>query len=229
MGGGDGVIGYLRWSEERGISMERRRLLGLPVLQVSLSPSGRRVGQAARQLKRQGVRRVLAPKGFERWELLERHGVCGVDPLPLYRAMADRLVMAELGHRGVEVHRACVALRGEYVDGDLVRTAHLLCPRVRTLLIQVEQGGEKLTRELYRTFGAGVPLCAQADVAVRFGGGGEEGELVLCGRPELLGWELDVPELVFPEEVQPLPLLTVLWQVGGVNLDQIRVFDKKCS
>ena len=213
--------------------MERRRLLGIPVLQVSLSPSGRwerrRLGRAARQLKRQGVRRVLVPKGFEQWELLRWYGLTGVDPLPLYRAVADRLVMAELEHRGVEAHRACVALRGEYVDSDLTRTAHLLCPRVRTLLVQVGQGGDKLTRELYRTFGAGAPHCAQADVVVRFGGAGEDGELVLCGRPELLGLELDAPDLMLPEEVQPLPLLTVLWQTGGLNLDQIRVLDNKGS
>lgn len=227
------MLGLLCWRDERGVRLERGRLLGLPLLQVSLPPGGRweryRIDRAARILKRQGIRKVLVPKGFACWEVLARRGLCGIDPLPLYRAMADRLVLAELARRGVEERRACVALRGEYVDSALAGAARLLCPRVRTILIQVRQGGDKLTRELYREFGVGTVSRAQPDAVVRFGGIGEEGELVLCGRPELLGLELDAPERVLPEETEPLPLLTALWQSGGLNLDEIRVFDNKCS
>lgn len=227
------MLGLLCWSEERGVRMERTQLLGLPVLQASLLPGGRwerqRLGHAARRLERQGVRRVLVPRGFDCWDVLTQRGLRGVNPLPLYRAMADQLVLAELERRGVESHKACVALRGDCVDGDLVKSAYLLCPRVRTLLIQVERGGEKLTRELYREYGAGTPLCAQADIAVRFGGTGQEGELVLCGRPELLGLELEVPELELPEDLEAFPLLTALWQAGRLKLGQVRVFSNKCS
>ena len=226
------MLGLLCWSEERGVRMERTQLLGLPVLQASLLPGGRwerqRLGHAARRLERQGVRRVLVSKGFKRWEVLARWGLTGVDPRPLYRAMADRLVLAELERRGMKGCEACVALRGECVDSDLARTAHLLCPQVRTLLIQVERGGDKLTRELYRAFGAGAPPCAQADVAVRFGGVRQEGELVLCDRPELLGLELEASNLGIPEEMESLPLLTALWQSGLLNLQQL-VFTNKCS
>lgn len=227
------MLGVLCWSEERGVRLERAQLLGLPVLRASLAPDGRwekhRLGRAARRLERQGVRRVLVPRGFDQWEILERHGLTGVDPLFLYRTMADQLVLAELDRRGVGTYKACVALRGECVDGDLVRAAYLLCPRVRTLLIQVEWGGEKLTRDLYREFGAGEPSCTQADVAVRFSGKGQGGELVLCGKPELQGMELEVPGLTVPEETEPLPMLTALWQAGVLNIQQLRVSANKCS
>lgn len=227
------MLGLIQYGEERGITVERTRLQGLAVLRVRLLPGGRwerkRIDRAARLLKRQGIRRVLVPKGFSCWEVLVRRGLCAIDPLPLYRAMADRLVLAELARRGVEERVACVALRGEYVDRDLAGVARLLCPRVRTILIQVRQGGEKLTRELYREFGVGTAARARPDVAVRFGGDGEEGELVLCGRPDFLGLELDAPERVLPEETEPLPLLTALWQAGGLDLGEIRVFDNKCS
>lgn len=227
------MLGLLCWNEERAIRLERAQMLGLSVLRVSFAPGGRwekqRLSRVARMLAGQGVRRVLVPPGFDRWQMLNRRGLTGVDPLPLYRAMADRLVLAELERRGVEAHKACVALRGECVDGDLVRAAYLLCPRVRTLLIQVEWGGEKLTRDLYREFGAGEPSCTRADVAVRFSGKGQGGELVLCGKPELPGLELEVPGLTVPEGAELLPLLTALWQAGVLHTKQLRVSANKCS
>jgi len=221
------VLGLLCWSEGRDIRLERAQLLGLPVLRVSFSPGGRwaarRLHRAARLLVRNGVRRVLVPVAFDGWQELNRWGLRGVDPVPLHRAMADRLVLAELERRGVEKERACVALRGEYVDAELARTARLLCPQVRTLIIQVVWGGERLVRELYREFGAVAPPGAQADVAVRFGGEGGPGELVLCGQPELLGLDLEWPGITLPEELERLPLLTVLWQAGRLSLEELRV------
>lgn len=224
------MLGLLRWSEDRRVKMERVHLLGLPVLQVSLPPGGRwekqRLGRAGRWLERQGVRRVLVPKSFDKWDVITRRGLAGVDPLPLYRTMAERFVLVELERRGVEAHRACVVLRGERIDADLARTARLLCPRVRSVVIQVEWGGDRLARELYWEFGAVAAKSEVGDVEVRFGGERQEGELVLCGQPELLGLELEVAGLTLPEELEPLPLLACLWQTGRLKMEKLRVVAK---
>ena len=221
------MLGLLCWSEERGVRLERAQLLGMPVLQVNLAPGGRwenrRLRRAARLLERQGVRRVLVPPEFHGWQELSKRGLRGVDPVSLYRAMADRLVMAGLERRGVENERACVVLRGEYVDADLERTARLLCPKVRTLIIQVEWGGERLARELYRTFGAAPQPEGRPDTAVRFSGEGQQGELVLCGQAELLGLGLDMDGSTLPEGLEAMPLLTALWQSGRLSLEELRV------
>lgn len=221
------MLGMLSWSEERGVKAERVGLMGMPVLQVSFPGGGRwkkyHLRRAAGKLARQGVRRVLVPVGFDRWQELERYGLCPVEPAPLYRAMADRLALAELARRGVENRRACVALRGEHVDGDLERAARMLCPKVRTLLIQVDWGGERLSRELYRDFGAALQPEGRPDVAVRFGGKEQPGELVLWGDLEHSGLELETEGKTLPEGVEPMPLLTALWQSGRLSLEELRV------
>lgn len=223
---GSGMLGMLCWSQGR-VRLKQARVLGLPVLQAHLQADGyweeRRLNRAARLLARQGVRRVLPLRGFERWDILARWGLTAVDPLPLYRSMGAELALAVLENRGVEPCRGAVALLGEHVDGDLARTARLLCPWVRTLMLGVEYGGERLARELYWEFGAAVSVGDEADVRVRFSGPGQPGELVLCGVPELLGLELKAPELVLPEELEPMPLLTVLWQAGRMDVKDLRL------
>ena len=146
-----------------------------------------------------------------------------MDPALLCRAAADRLVLTELERRGVEKECACVALRGEFMDEDLIRTARLLCPKVRAVLVQVKWGGERLTRELYREFGVVAPPGAKGDVAVRFSGKGDSGELVLCGQPELLGLRLEPVRITLPEGLEALPLMAALWQAGRLSLDELRV------
>lgn len=220
------MLGVLSWNGQRDTTAERIQMLGLRVLRVSIPSGGRwekhRLRRAARLLARQRVRRVLAPREFDGWQELERWGLYPVDPTPLYRAMADRLALADLGRRGVENRQACVVLRGDYVDADLERAARLLCPQVRALIIQVDWGGERLARELYWTFGAALQTQRHPDTVVRFSGKGQPGELVLCAQPELLGLGLEAEGLALPEELEPMPLLAALWQSGRLSLEELR-------
>lgn len=220
-------MGLLCWNEERGVRLERAQLLDMPMLRVTLAPGGRwesrRLRRVARLLARQGVHRVLVPPEFDGWQELGRWGLRGVDAVPLYRAMADQLVLAELARAGVENERACVALRGDCVDADLARTARQLCPKVRTLIIQTQWGGERLARELYQTFGAAPQSEGRPDAVVRFSGKGKAKELVLCGQPELLGLKLEAEGLILPECLESMPLLTTLWQAGRLSLEELRV------
>lgn len=221
------MLGLLQYSPGRSISLERTQLLGLQVLRVSLAITGHwkkhRLSRAARLLKRHGVHTVLVPKDFDYWDIFARQGLTGVNVLPLYRAMADKLVLAELKRRGVETQKACVILCGEQVDADLERTARALCPRVRTVVIQAQWGAQRLSRELYWEFGLVAATAERGDVTVRFGGAGQEGELVVCTQPELLGLELEVDGLTVPEELERMPVLAAVWQAGRLKAEQIYV------
>ena len=222
------MLGLLRWGPERRVVLERGQVLGLPVLEIKLDYGGRwggrRLDRAARLLARNGVRRVLPSRDFDDWKALERRGLLPIEPLPLYGAMAGELALSALRQAGKEPGRAGIALRGERVDAELARTARLLCPRVRTLIIQVPRGGERLARELYWEFGAAVSPEGEADAVVRFSGRIQEGELVLCGpAPELLGLEIHAPGLRLPEELEEMSVLTALWQAGRLELEQLDI------
>lgn len=225
------MLGLVNWGEGRKVTAARERLLGMWVLRVCVPAGGRgerrRVKQAARLLSRQGVRRLLPLKEFGYWDILRAEHLRPVDPLPLYRTMADQLVLELLSRRKVPPGSAQVALCGEDADGDLTRAAWLLCPRVRTLTVQVDRGGERLAQELYRQFGAAVTVGGRADAAVRFGGVPQEGELVLCGTPDLLGLEPEVPGLTVPPELEPACVLTALWQSGCLGREELRVRSNK--
>lgn len=220
------MLGMLCWSRGR-VTLKQSQVMGLAVLQAHLQAGGyweeRRLDRAARLLVRRGVRRMLPARDFERWYVMARHGLAPVDPLPLYRAMGAELVLAALKKRGVEPDCGAVALVGEGVDADLARVARRLCPRVRTLLLEVSYGAQRLARELYWEFGAAVSVGGEADVRVRFSGPAQPEELTLCDVPELLGLELEAPGLELPEELEPLPLLTALWQAGQIHLEELRV------
>ncbi len=208
------------------IKVERREILGLPVLWVYVPLGGywekHRLARAEHLLLRQGVRRLLPLRDAPGW----KPSLPEADPLPLYRAIADRIVLAVLKRGEKEPCCATVALAGEQVDADLARTARLLCPRVRTLLLEVGYGGERLARELYWEFGAPVGIGGQADVCVRFSGASRPGELVLCGKPELLGLKLELPGICLPEQVEAVPVLSALWQAGKINASDLFVCDK---
>lgn len=203
--------------------IERVSVLGLPVLWANVPVGGfwetRRAARAERSLYRNGVRRLLPVQAATRWKV----SLPVVELLPLYRALADRMVLEVLKGRGVEARDASVALAGERVDADLARAAYLLCPKIRTLLLEVGDGGERLAMELYRTFGAAVRTEGRADLTVRFGGESRGGEMVLCGRPELLGVTVELPGFSVPEALEPMPFLTALWQTGRVNVKDFRL------
>ena len=169
------MLGLLHWEEKHGrLRVERERVLELSVLHVGVRPGGRweqrRLERAASLLRAQGVCRVLKVRGFEHWEMLRRWGLEPVEPLPLYRAMAPALVLAALERSGNSPERATVTLRGAAAKGDLTRTAQLLCPRVRRLIIDAPAGGRELAGRLYWEFGAGVAVGREerTDVCVCF-------------------------------------------------------------
>lgn len=213
-----------RWGK---VSLDLDRVLSLPVVRAELAGGAwserRQLSRAVRLLERQGVRRLLprresdapAPEGL-RW----------VDPTPMCRYMAAPLALAELERRGEDPHRTRIALRSRGVDSALERTARLLCPTVRELVIDVPFGGERLAKRLYWDYGVAVCPGGGADLSVRFGGTpevGEEGFLLYGSKPDLGALALTAPGLTVPEELEPLPVLCALWESGRLGEEELKI------
>lgn len=223
------MLGMLCRQERGRIRMERTRVAGMRVLCAFVSRD-RQLGRAERLLRRAGVKRVLPNREGEQ----PLHGLPAVDGLPLYRAMADRLVLAALHRRAIPPERATVVLRGEYPDGDLAAAARALCPRVRQVVVDTERGNGELQSRLFRQFGVAVgPVQDRLALAVRFSGQGRGEQLVLCPPLKLDGLEVTVPELVLPETLARVSVLCALWQAGLLDLSRVQVHEdaqgNKCT
>ena len=195
---------------------------GLPVLKVALPSkySPRRLARLGERLRRRGIRRFLSADPTLTVGALEP-----VSPLPLYRAKGGELALELVSSFPIRERR--VVLRGETAGAEAWRIAEELCPRVGTLLLDLDRGTEELEGRLRERFGAAV---------VPLGKGGEPQAAVelsprpdplprtlrLWGEPELLGLTL-LPEEPLPPGFPPLPLLELFWETGRVELGRIRV------
>ena len=219
------MLGMLCWQERGRVRLETARVAGMCVLRVWVKEGGRgmerRLAHAAKLLRRAGVRRMLEHEGGQP----ELPGLPVVEALPLYRALAARLVLERLSARGIAPERASVVLRGEYPDGDLAGAAHALCPRVRQVVVDTDRDGEALQRDLLNRFGvAALPVKSRRDVlTVRFSGRSRGEELNLCGPVDLGGLSVDAPRLVLPETLARAGVLRALWQGGLLDLRELRV------
>ena len=204
--------------------LEMTRVAGMNVLCAYVKGGGRgearRLARAAKRLRRAGVRRLLESREG-RGKLL---GLPVVDALPLYRAVADRLILELLNRRGILPERATVVLRGECPDGELMTAAWRLCPRVRQVVIDTERGGEPAQRKLLQQFGVAVAATGirQMAVTVRFSGQSMGEDLNLC-EAEPVDFLLDVPGLVLPDVLVRTSTLCALWQAGMLDLSQVQV------
>ena len=219
------MFGQLVFCPEGRGQVERRELYGLTVLQTQVRPGGfweaGRLGRSGRRLARAGVRRVLVPRGFAQWPLLERWGLREVDPVPLLRFCAPQVVLAALRRRGIAPETATVALRGRRVDRDMARCAGLLCPQVRQVAVNAPQGGEALSLWLRREYGLPVqPDGEGVSLAVYFDpeGAGEE-DLLLWGARPRLGEVAVRGRGLAPEDRENLSLLAALWETGKLGSD----------
>ena len=218
-----------------GRSRPKQALLyGLPVLRCQTDPEGfwgeRRLKRAGRSLCAGGAVRALVPAGFDRWPLLLKLGLRPVDPGAFLRAQAAPLAATLLEHQGLSPDRATVALRGRRADGEMLRAALALCPRVRRLTISAPQGGEELAAWLRREYGLPIlPADAPAQAALLLQPGTEPGDagpcpaLTLFGpAPDLAGLRLSAPDLA-PTDREDLPLLSALWEGGRLGPEQLKI------
>lgn len=227
------MLGQLVFDGGRG-GPQRAFLYGLPVLRCQADPEGfwgeRRLKRAGRSLCAGGAVRALVPAGFDRWPLLLKLGLRPVDPGAFLRAQAAPLAASLLERQGLAPDRATVALRGRRADGEMLRAALALCPRVRRLTISAPRGGEQLAAWLRREYGLPIlPADAPAQAALLLQPGTEPEDanpcpaLTLFGpEPDLAGLRLSAPDLA-PTDREDLPLLSALWEGGRLGPEQLTI------
>lgn len=227
------MLGQLVFDGGRG-GPQRALLYGLPVLRCQADPEGfwgeRRLKRAGRSLCAGGAVRALVPAGFDRWPLLLKLGLRPVDPGAFLRAQAAPLAASLLERQGLAPDRATVALRGRRADGEMLRAALALCPRVRRLTISAPQGGEELAAWLRREYGLPIlPADAPAQAALLLQPGTEPEDanpcpaLTLFGpEPDLAGLRLSAPDLA-PTDWEDLPLLSALWEGGRLAPERLKI------
>ncbi|MGN8896703.1 hypothetical protein [Flavonifractor sp. HCP28S3_F3] len=233
------MIGVMELTAEKGRKpvLVREGLLGLRCLRVQVPipermgerRARRRIEKGARALGQAGVRRVLTASDFPYWEELRQNGLRPVEVEPFCQALAEPLTLAALRRRRVPPTQAVVALSGPSVSRWLLQAARQLCPQVRCLAVDVAAGGAELSDWLWREFGAAVVdpgAGRRADVALRFGPGGMEGDTIfsLWGQsPDLAGFRPLPPDGAAEGELDVLPLLSLLWEEGRLDLRKIRI------
>ena len=165
------MMGMLLWKSPEAGKREKRmaltersvlhmRFACVEVVRGPKTPSAvlrRRVASAAKKLHRAGVTRAVLPPDFPFSAELEKYGVRPVSTLPLRRALAAETVGWRLERLGLTAG-ARVAVVGEQLTGELVRTVTELCLRCRYVLLDLPYGGEELSRQLRREYGVSLLL-----------------------------------------------------------------------
>ena len=228
------MYGLLEWNENRPkrVMIEETAILRVPFLRVSVPRGGpegltrRRLAWALRRCRKLGVMRWVLPEGFPYGAVLEKQGLRPISTLPLRRALAADWAGAELAARGIGLSGAQVAVTGDTLTGEMVRTVTELSLRHRYVLLSVPRGGEELSRRLRREFGVSVQLnpsreeLEKAAILVAFSPGEVSHPLVL----RLYDESQRLPLLSLPpaQESQLPPradrgqLFTVLREAGAV-------------
>lgn len=225
------MLGQLQIAPGRWNRVEESRLCGRTLLRASIDPEGflgeARMRHTMRKLHRAGVIRTLLPREWDCPSWLESTGLRTVDPGPFLRAQSPELTLEVLRRQDFSPEQATVALCGRRADREMAQAACVLCGRVRHLVIDAPEGGEKLAHWLRWEFGIPIlPVREPAQLAVRFQKQTKERDrepvLELYGRrPDLYGITLTMPDL--PEEQRSdLDLLSVLWEWGELKKGSLK-------
>ena len=244
------MIGLLSWkSPEKGKRQKRitsevcsvlqMRMLRLELLRGERTPEAalrRRVAAAARAFRRAGVTEVVLPEQFAYLSQLEKEGVRAVSCLPLARALAGRLVRREVEKLEVPAASARVAVCGEALTGELVRTVRELALLYRYVLLEVPSGGEELGRQLRREYGVSLLVnpgrgqMESADVTALFApredASGRGAVLPLDEGADLRLPALRLPPVLeeqLPPQAERTALLAALQRCGAIRTEQIRL------
>lgn len=174
------MIGLILWKAaekgRRNVQIGEESLLHMRFFCAHIVPGRpaalrRRLRSAAKALRNAGVTRVVLPEAFPYGEQLAQYGLSPVSTLALRRSLASDLVRAALAQRGCPAH---LAVAGDHLTGELVRTVTELALRSRYILLDLPYGGEELARQLRREYGVSVLLhpsreqLASADALVLF-------------------------------------------------------------
>lgn len=251
------MMGLLLWKEpregrrERAVTISDRAVLRMrftcgEVLRGPKTPEPlvrRRVRRAAKQLRKLGVTQAVLPEPFPYREELAKLGIRPVSTLPLRRALAADWARAVLTSRGLSPGSARVAVAGEQLTGELVRTVTELALGCRYVLLDLPYGGEELCRQLRREYGVSLLMGPSRDQLE-----GADVLVLFAPREDLKrergvtltlyeGGEEALPPLLLPPALEEqLPagchrgqLLAVLREAGAIRTSQITVAAEKAG
>ena len=169
-----------------------------------------------RKLRRWGVRRCVLPETLE--QEAARWGILPVEVHRLRQALLPQLL-----DRQGDLRRKTAALRAEHVTAAVADAAMVLARRVRYLSLEIGSGEEELERVLWERFGLTACGVGPAAVTVSFGGAPSGNTICLgedCRRYQKLTYCLTAGDR---ENEMPEQLLAVLFEVGEIKKEQIRV------
>lgn len=224
------MVGWIQYRRGRGQSRLQSEILsGMTVLALPFyEPDGlsrnrldRRIRMLERAFRRMEIGRVIVPDDFPYRDRLEL--IRPLEAMPLYRAVADLLVLDILDRKGISPGRARAALAGPRLCPELCEAAERLCTVVRELRIDVPgEEGENFTRYLQHEFGIPViPRMVTVDAAIAFGETGYPSDLRLWGKQEI---RLSAEGVRLPTEIEQ-PVLALLWEQGRVKREELRVIN----
>lgn len=225
------MTGRVIFSREKGRTPPRvERLCGLSVMTVTIhAPEGLRRGALERRLERAerallgaSVNRVIFPPDFPYGERFHRFRA--VEPMELYRAVADVLALGWLELHGIEPRHARVTLAGTRLSPELEYAARRLCSAVRGICIDVPgEEGALFAALLQQACGVPVtPRGTPTDLTVEFAPTGR-GQLRLWGeRAWLDDLRLEAKGVDPPVELAEC-VLTLLWENGKLPRNRLCV------
>lgn len=210
------MLGRIRWGEVRKVRIEEERLMGLPVLALTLPTEARRRERAARKglsmLSGQRVGRVLLPADWDLWPLLRQYGLRGVETGGFRCALAPTWVDAVLRGKGLSPERAVLVLSGERESSSMCRVARVLCPLVRNLVIDVPGEGE-LSKQLRWEFG--LPVLGTRGIRA-------DARLFFAPDPVLHGCAVGIKtKELLPSDCDSMSLLCVLWENQRIKIEDV--------
>ena len=182
------MIGVLTWTppaggiRQKSVTVEMRSLFHMRVTWAAVARGPRtpeavlrrRVLSAARRLRKAGITRLVVPEKFAYGEQLEKADVAPVSTLPLRRTLAADLTRTAMAARNLSGGSAKLAVAGDQLSGELVRTVTELALGNRYVLVDVPYGAEALAGQLRREYGVSLLLgpsrqqLEEADVLVLF-------------------------------------------------------------
>ena len=214
------MYGYIA-EEGRRAAMERRQVLGMWLLHVTLPCEGifcrvrRRRGWRA--LQTMGVRRAVMPPAL--MEEAARWGIAPVEVFSLRRGLLVQLLDLMPSLRG-----KTVTLTAPCLTTDVETAACELARRGRYLRLEMERGGETLAAILYRRFGLTVGGVGETALTVSFGGPAAGRCLCLgedCAEHQEVTYKVEKLEKmgIMPQE----ELIAVLFEGGHLPKEAILV------
>ena len=210
------MLGKIRWGSVRRPKIEQSEVCGLAVLQLILPERMRDkahlVGKGLRLLSKRGITRVLVPKDWIFWPQLVQNGLRGVETQAFRCAFAPMWANFLLKEKNVAISEATLLLKGERESGEMERVARLLCPLVRNMAIDAPGRGN-IAAALRREFGLPVLPArnVQADLTMDF-----------FPAPTLVGVDFQLKgKGPLPLGYDPLSILSVLWETGRIQIEDI--------